>query len=1013
VRFGTGTAVCSSAEAKARRPASLWNWITSSEEPCELWSNLRNLEFSEKFPKIAGVDHAPDAPGIVEFGRFRVVPHRRELLADGRPIKLGGREFDLLLALLEVPGAVISKDELMNRVWLGRIVEENRLQGTIAALRKAFGADRDLIRTIAGRGYQFTGETRMLAGDIERAAPQLRGSPAKPVRTLTNLREPVSELIGREAELSEVMDLVATQRLVTLLGEGGIGKTRLGLEVARHLLPEFPDGVRVAELGPLSDPDLVPATVAAAFGLEFASGTISADGVANALGSAQVMLVLDNCEHVIAAAANMAEALLHANSAARVLATSREPLRAEGECLYRVPPLAVPAEGSEDIGHLLRHGAVRLFVARARAADPHFSPDPGIASAVAGICRRLDGIPLAIELAAARGGVLGIPEIAARLDDRFHLLTGGHRTALPRQQTLRATLDWSYDLLPEPERVVLRRVAIFAAGFSLTTATAIAAMGEISATDVVEGIANLVAKSLVRTDTSGASPQYRLLETTRAYALEKLTECGEFETIARRHAEHYLKVFEQAEAEWEIRPTAEWVPDYGRHIDNLRAALDWAMSSNGNVSIGVALTVASVPLWAQLLRLDECRRYVERALSILEVDSGYDARHKMKLNAALGLSLMQTEGPTPAGAAWRKALALAESLADVEYQLRALWALWAGRLGMGDYRTTLPLAQRFCSLAANQADPADQLIGDRMMGVLLHYRGDQAGARDLVERVLARYVAPAHRSHTVRFQYDNRVLALVTLARVLWLEGFPDQAMRTAQSSVDQARAVGHAMSVCNALAHAACPIALFVGDLPAAQQAIAILLEESAKNGLTLWQVRGRCLNGAVQIKQGDAVEGLRLIRAALVELRQTEFLLGFTEFTVALVEGFMATGQIRQGLLAIDEALEQSERNEEHWSLAELLRTKGELTLRQGGQNAAGTAEDLFLKALDSARRQGARSWELRAMTSLARLRGDEERAEEAQALLVSVYSQFTEGFETADLRAAKALVDDLRRL
>jgi predicted ATPase len=193
----------------------------------------------------------------------------------------------------------------------------------------------------------------------------------------------------------------------------------------------------------------------------------------------------------------------------------------------------------------------------------------------------------------------------------------------------------------------------------------------------------------------------------------------------------------------------------------------------------------------------------------------------------------------------------------------------------------------------------------------------------------------------------------------------------------------------------------------------MAMLLEESVKNGLTLWQVRGRCLKGAVQIKQGDAVEGLRLIRAALVELRQTEFLLGFTEFTVALVEGFMATGQIRQGLLAIDEALEQSERNEEHWSLAELLRSKGELTLRQGGQNAAGTAEDLFLKALDSARRQGARSWELRAMTSLARLRGDEERAEEAQALLVSVYSQFTEGFETADLRAAKALVDDLRRL
>jgi DNA-binding winged helix-turn-helix (wHTH) protein len=408
------------------------------------------------------VDHPPDISAVVEFGRFRVLPHRRELLADGRPIKLGGRDFDLLLALIEVPGAVIGKEELMRRVWTGRIVEENSLQGAVSALRKAFGADRDLIRTVAGRGYQFTGETRVRSAPGERVVPGESRTPAQPRRALTNLREPVSELIGRETELAEVMDLVTTQRLVTLIGEGGIGKTRLGLEVARHLLPEFPDGLRVAELAPLSNPDLVPVTVATALGLEFAGDTISAEGVANALGSKQVMLVLDNCEHVIAAAAGMAEAVLHANLAARVLATSREPLRAEGECLFRVPPLAVPAEGAEDIGQVLRHGAVRLFVARARAADPHFSPDTGIAVAVAGICRRLDGIPLAIELAAARGGVLGIPEIATRLDDRFHLLTGGHRTALPRQQTLRATLDWSYELLAETERVVLRRLAILA-----------------------------------------------------------------------------------------------------------------------------------------------------------------------------------------------------------------------------------------------------------------------------------------------------------------------------------------------------------------------------------------------------------------------------------------------------------------------------------------------------------------------------------------------------------------------
>ena len=251
------------------------------------------------------------------------------------------------------------------------------------------------------------------------------------------------------------------------------------------------------------------------------------------------MLVLDSCEHVINAAANMARALLHANAAIRVLATSREPLRTEGEYLYRLLPLAVPAKDTGDLEELLSYGAVLLFATRARAADPRFSVDGRIGAAAAAICRRLDGIPLAIELAAARGAALGIEEIASRLDDRFHLLTGGRRTALPRHQTLRATLDWSYQLLPETERIVLRRLAIFAGGFNLAAATAIAASPEITATDVIDGVANLVTKSLVTPDVGDALARYRLLETTRAYALEKLTESGEFYPMARRHAEYY------------------------------------------------------------------------------------------------------------------------------------------------------------------------------------------------------------------------------------------------------------------------------------------------------------------------------------------------------------------------------------------------------------------------------------------------------------------------------------------
>src|ERR1700704_5547408 len=506
------------------------------------------------------------APAAIEFGRFRVLPHRRELLADGRPLELGGRGFDVLMVLIEASGAVVSKDALMNRVWPGRIVEENSLQAQISALRRAFAADRDLIRTIAGRGYQFTGEIRTVSASPQAQAtagiPQPMPTPSRPP---TNLPEPVSELIGRDAELDAILGLSAAHRLVTLAGAGGIGKTRLGFEVARHLLPRFADGVWAIELAPLSDPELVPVTVATALGLELTSGTASPQSVAAALSAKQLMLVLDNCEHVIDAAARMAEALLHANPAARVIATSREPLRVEGEWVYPVPPLAVPAENAADQDDPMDYGAVRLFVERTRAAEPHFAPDRRGATMIAAICRRLDGIPLGIELAAARAAALGIGELAARLDDRFQMLTGGWRTALPRHQTLRATLDWSYELLAEPERVLLRRLRVFAGDFTAEAAGLVAMISEISPSEVVDGLFNLVSKSLVSTE-EGTVVRYRLLDTMRAYGLQKLTESGELEAVARRHAEYYRDLFERAETEMEVRPATEWLGGFGSPV---------------------------------------------------------------------------------------------------------------------------------------------------------------------------------------------------------------------------------------------------------------------------------------------------------------------------------------------------------------------------------------------------------------------------------------------------------------
>ena len=458
---------------------------------------------------------------------------------------------------------------------------------------------------------------------------------AESIQPPTNLPEQVTELIGREEELADILALSAAYRFVNLTGPGGIGKTRLALAAARQLLPEFADGVWVAEFSALADPGLVSTTVAAAVGLQPGAREISPQLVSQALAHRRLLLILDTCEHVIDAAAALAEALLQAGSEVRIIATSREPLRAEGEQIYQVPPLALPAAEAEDPWRL---GAVRLFVVRSGARGVQVSEDPRVAQAIAGICRQLDGIPLAIELAATRAATLGIEVLGAHLDDRFGLLTGGRRTALPRHQTLRATLDWSHDLLSGSERVILHRLAIFAGVFSMEAAGAVTADPERAQSDVVDGLSNLVAKSLVIVEVKGSVARYRLLDTTRAYALEKLKASGEHEPLLRRHAEYYRDLFERAEVEWETRPTVEWLDDYVWCLDNLRAGLDWAFSPKGDAKIGIALTAAGVPLWMHLSLLDECRSRAEQALAAYNTADGGDPRREMKLYTALATS---------------------------------------------------------------------------------------------------------------------------------------------------------------------------------------------------------------------------------------------------------------------------------------------------------------------------------------------------------------------------------------
>ena len=411
-----------------------------------------------------------------------------------------------------------------------------------------------------------------------------------------------------------------------------------------------------------------------ALGLTIHSENVLA-GLTASLRDKQMLIVLDSCEHVIDAAASLVEQILVGASGVRILATSREPLRAKAERVHRLSPLASPPSASGlTATEALAFPAVQLFVERAAESLENFELNDADAPVVAEICRKLEGIALAIELAATRIDAFGVRDLSVFLNDRFRLLRHGRRTALSRHRTLAAALDWSYEFLPEVERTILRRLSVFVGAFTLHSASAVIAEAEILGPEVVESFANLVAKSLVSADVGGAVAQYRLLDTTRGYALEKLTESGEHGTLARRHAEYFRDVFEQAEAEWETRPAAKWLADYGPQIENLRAALDWAFSPHGNTSIGVALTATALPLWMHLSLLGECRIRVEQALAALTAGSERDTRREMKLYAALGASLINTRGATgpEIGAAWTKALEIAENLDDAEYQLRSL-----------------------------------------------------------------------------------------------------------------------------------------------------------------------------------------------------------------------------------------------------------------------------------------------------------------------------------------------------
>ncbi len=941
-----------------------------------------------------------DDEGAVSFGPFRLFPGERLLEKDGVALHLGGRALDILILLVERAGEVVSKRELVARVWADVTVDEGSLRFHVAALRKALGDGQSgarYVTNVPGRGY-------CLVAPVSRSnrpeTPSLEKASSTQPRTLP---AKLGRMIGREDTVRKIADDIAARRFVTVVGPGGIGKTTVAIAVGHRLQASFDDAIHFLDLGALSDPRLVPIVLASTLGLVVHSD----DPVPSLLASLRdkrMLLVLDSCERVIDTLAPLAERIIAAAPQIHILATSREALRVEGEQIHLLPALdCPPVDAKLKASAALAFPAVQLFVERAAAGSNRFALSDADAPAVAEICFRLDGIALAIEIAAGRVGAYGIRGIAALLDGRFGLLWQGRRTALPRHQTLSSALDWSYDLLSDVDRAILQRLAVFVGVFTLEAAEAVAAGDGIDEAQVVEAIADLVAKSLVSSEIGATPVRYRLLDTTRAYVLAKLIESDTADAIQRRHAAYYRQSLERILAEAPGGQAADIAPPR-EFIGNVQAALEWSFSPQGDLALGIGLAAVAARFFAQASLLTECHRWSERAVAALEAASR-GSRSEMELQAALGLSMMFTRGNTEdVRTAFTRGLELAEALDDPSYQLQLLSGLHIYLTRIGDFRGALTLGERSEEIAQRLPDPANLMVAHWMVGVAQHLIGNQAAARAGCETALKPVPVPPW----ARVAYDRRIVALVALTRALWLTGFPDRARKVARYTITQAEAQGHPPTLCISMIWTVYAF-LWAGEWQSAEEIIERIIAHAAKHSLAPYQAVGLGLKGTLSIKRGNPEAGIGIVRASLEALYGNRHQILTTVFASHLAEGLAMTGQWDEALATIDGAIAEVGNSGDSADFPEMLRLKGQVLDRLSPKDSA-KAEACLRQSLDCARRQSALGWELRSATSLGQLWSREGRAGEALTLLAPVYARFTEGFDTIDLQAARKLLEEL---
>ena len=931
---------------------------------------------------------APVPDDVFVFGAFRLLAAQRRLERDGLTLPLGGKAFDILRALVERAGQVVGKAELLRQVWPNSVVEEGSLRFHITTLRKVLGEGR-YIENVAGQGYSFVASVARLPGGLPadmrpRAARPL---PARPAR-----------LVGRNAVLQGLAEQLLEHRFVTVVGPGGVGKTTVALALAHDLAAEFEGDVCFLDVESAFDPGLLAGGLASALGVPMQPAG-AAPGLMTFLRGRRMLLVLDGCEPGVDAAAALAGQVFRDAPDVYLLATSREALRADGEFVHRLFPLDYPApDTGQTAVEALGFAAVQLFVERVASSLPGFALTDEEAPLVGMICRKLDGLALAIELAAGRVDAYGVGEVARQLESQFALMWPGRRTAVARHQTLSATLGWSHQLLSAREQDLFRRLSVFAGPFTLRMATAVVADETISEAEATELLGGLVSKSLVQFSMDGQHGAYRLLAMTRSYAFEKLRQAEEARWVADRHGKLIRRLLEDAAAgapgEGLRRPT--------ELLDDVRAALEWSLSEDGDIESAAALAAGSAPIWLEAGLLVECRFWMARVLESVDAPA-LAAHRRLAIQAALASAETFTDGFTEDSfRKWSGAFATAKSLANVEQQLTCLVVLWAHRIRSPGYLEALSLARQADELAMVHADQGVRAMADWMVGISHHHLGQLSTARPHLERSLACDSLKARQALMMKFGYDRRIPSLGVLSNLHWLEGRPDQALKLGAVAVAEARGLPYPVPLCEALTWQAFNLHLR-GDDP---QQVDGLLDEAVAHAqahfIESYVGLGLALKGLNAAHRGDLGGGAQ-VREGLDLLSRSNY-----EVFHPLFRTELARLQVKAGMRMrdhdVDALFELAAGAPENWASAEVTRNLGEIVLHSGDAERAGR---LFADAADGAERQGALAWALRASLSLARSATDEGARRHAVRALHERRQRFTEGETTADLQAAEVFL------